>query len=71
MNNNTKFDPIKSKVENKIVDLAYSGIEWRPSIFLNLEGEKKEKIFELLNLLDELEDVQKVYANINLEKANI
>ncbi len=65
------FYKIKSKVENKIVDLTYSGIEWRPSIFLNLEGEKKKKIFELLNLLDELEDVQKVYANINLEKTNI
>ena len=39
--------------------------------FFKFRGRKEKKIFELLNLLDELEDVQKVYANINLEKTNI
>ena len=39
------FYKIKSEFENKIDKLTYSGIEWRPSIFLNLNKDRKEKNF--------------------------
>ena len=33
---------------------------------VTLEGEDKENFDKLLNMLDDVEDVQKVYHNVNL-----
>ena len=33
---------------------------------LTLDGEDKENFDKLLNMLDDVEDVQKVYHNVNL-----
>ena len=45
---------------------AYSGIEWRALNYLNLDKEKSKKMIDLLSALDELEDVQNIFTNVNL-----
>ena len=37
-----------------------------PDEMTTLEGEDKENFDKLLSMLDEVEDVQKVYHNVNL-----
>ena len=42
------------------------GIEWRPFNYLDLDKDQREKIVEILETLEELDDVQNIYTNANL-----
>tara|TARA_A100001015_G_scaffold305091_1_gene397276 strand:- start:945 stop:1673 length:729 start_codon:yes stop_codon:yes gene_type:complete len=61
------FYKVKSEIEKKINAIIYSGIEWRPISYLNLRKEQNEKILEIMNSLDNLDDVQNIFTNANLE----
>ena len=65
------FYKVKSEFEKKLNDFKYSGIEWRPLSYLDLKKEQIEKILEILNSLEELDDVQNVYTNANLKNIKI
>ena len=58
------FYKVKSFFEKKIDNFEYSGVEWRPIVYLELKKEQNKKILETLNSLEELDDVQNVYSNI-------
>ena len=60
------FYKVKSEFEKKLDNFEYSGIEWRPISYLDLNKEQIEKIVETLESLEELDDVQNVYTNANL-----
>ena len=62
------FYKVKSELEKKLNKLEYSGIEWRPLNSISLDKEQSKKIYELLLALEELDDVQDVYINIDLKK---
>tara|TARA_B100000941_G_scaffold160893_1_gene114455 strand:- start:3962 stop:4684 length:723 start_codon:yes stop_codon:yes gene_type:complete len=61
------FYKIKNLIEKKVDSIAYSAIEWRALITLNLDKKQKEKMIEVLNNLDELDDVQNIFTNANLD----
>tara|TARA_A100001011_G_scaffold393115_1_gene482194 strand:- start:255 stop:986 length:732 start_codon:yes stop_codon:yes gene_type:complete len=61
------FYKIKNELEKKFGNLRYSDIEWRPLNFINLNKEQKEKILDILENLEELDDVQKIYTNAALK----
>ncbi len=65
------FYKVKSEFEKKLNDFKYSGIEWRPLSYLDLKKEQIEKVLEILNSLEELDDVQNVYTNANLKNIKI
>ena len=58
---------IKTELEKKIDNFAYSAREWRALSYLKLNKEQREKMIEVLSALEELDDVQNVFTNINLE----
>tara|TARA_B100001564_G_C20635071_1_gene669282 strand:- start:799 stop:1530 length:732 start_codon:yes stop_codon:yes gene_type:complete len=62
------FYKVKSEIEKKISIFLYSGIEWRPLNYLDLKNDQNEKIFETISSLEELDDVQSVYTNVNLKR---
>ena len=63
------FYKVKSEFEKKLNNFIYSGIEWRPYSYLNLnKKDQNEKIIEVLEILDELDDVQNIYINVNLKE---
>ena len=62
------FYKVKSELEKKLNKLEYSGIEWRPLNYVNLKKEQKQKIVDILESLEELDDVQNIYTNVNFEK---
>ena len=62
------FYKVKSQFEKKIDNFEYSGIEWRASTYLRLNKEQSDKILEMLESLEELDDVQNIYINANLDK---
>ena len=60
------FYKIKTDLEKIIDSFNYSAIEWRAINYLNLDKEQSKKMVEILNLLEELDDVQNVFTNVNL-----
>ena len=60
------FYKIKSELERKINNFVYSSIEWRALNNLTLNKDQNDKMIEILNALEELDDVQKVFTNVNL-----
>ena len=65
------FYKIKTELEKKINIFSYSAIEWRPINYIDLNKEQGDKILEILNALEELDDVQNIFTNANLEKIEI
>ncbi len=65
------FYKVRTEIEKKIGILAYSAIEWRPQIYIDLSYEKTEKIIEILSALEELDDVQSIFTNANLTSSKI
>ena len=61
------FYKIKSQLEKKVDSFAYSAIEWRARNYLNLTKEQSEKMIEVLNALEELDDVQNIFTNASIE----
>ena len=57
------FYKVKSKIENKISNFIYSGIEWRAHEVLKLSKEQKEKVVMMLESLDEIDDIQNIFIN--------
>ena len=60
------FYSVKTKLEKKIDRLAYSAIEWRALINLQLDKEQSKKMIEVLNNLEDLDDVQNIFTNVSL-----
>ena len=65
------FYKVKNKFEKKLDNFEYSGIEWRPFNYLDLDKEQSKKILEILEFLEELDDVQNTYTNANLEQIKL
>ena len=58
---------VKKKLENKIANFISTEIEWVPLNSVNVLKESQETAIEFLANLEEDDDVQNVYSNINLE----
>ena len=65
------FYKVKSEFEKKLDNFLFSGIEWRPLSYLDLNKEQGKKILEILEFLEELDDVQNIYTNANLENLKL
>jgi len=61
------FYKIKTEIEKKISEFLYSGIEWLPINKIYLDQEKTKLVINFLEALEDDEDVQNVYANIEVE----
>ena len=61
------FYKIKTILEKDIKHFSYSGIEWRASDYVMLDKEQTQKMIQVLNSLEELDDVQNIFTNANLE----
>ena len=66
------FNKVKLNIEGKIKDFISSGIEWMPINKVLLDEEKTKSVLNFLTMLEDDDDVQHVYANLeidnNLEK---
>ena len=62
---------VKINIENKIVDFISSGIEWLPNTKLSLNKEKHKILLDFLENLENDDDVQKVYTNLEIENREI
>ena len=58
---------IKSKLEKQVKNFISTDIDWLPKNEINLNAEQKNNVIEFLNMLEEDDDVQKFYINLDLK----
>jgi YebC/PmpR family DNA-binding regulatory protein len=65
------FYKTKIQIEEKIQEFISSGIEWLPINKISLDKEKTKSVLNFLELLEDDDDVQYVYANIEVNKNSL
>ena len=60
------FYKVKLAIEKEIEEFISSGIEWLPLNKISLDKEKTKTVINFLETLEENEDVQNVYANLEI-----
>jgi len=61
------FYKVKLEIEKKIQDFISAGIEWLPINKISLDEEKTRSVVNFLEKLEDDEDVQHVYANVEID----
>ena len=61
------FYKVKLEIEKKIEKFISTGIEWLPINKISLNKEKTKSVINFLEALEDDEDVQYVYANLEIE----
>ena len=57
---------VKKNLEKSISNFISTKIEWVPLNYIEIKKEKKNNIIEFLEILEEDDDVQYVFSNVNL-----
>ena len=60
------FYKVKTEIEKKIKEFVSSGIEWLPINRVSLDKEKIQSVLNFLESLENDDDVQQVYANLEV-----
>ncbi len=63
------FYKVKVEIEKKIKDFISSGIEWLAINKISLDQEKTKSVLNFLEILEDNEDVQYVYANLEIDNS--
>ena len=61
------FYKVKLEIEKKIKEFISTGIEWLPINKISLDKEKTKSVLDFLEKLENDEDVQHVYANLEVD----
>ena len=55
---------VKKELEKRIMNFISTGIEWIPLNFIEISREKKEELINFFETLEENDDIQNVYSNV-------
>jgi len=61
------FYKVKIEIEKKIKEFISAGIEWLPINKISLDEEKTKSLINFLETLEQDDDVQHVYANLEID----
>ena len=61
------FYKVKLEIEKKIKEFISTGIEWLPINKISLDSEKTKSVLNFLETLEDDDDVQHVYANLEID----
>ncbi len=65
------FEAVRSAIEKKGIPMASAEVTLVPSTTVKLEGKHAESMIKLMDALEENDDVQKVYANFDIDDATL
>ena len=57
---------VKKNLENTIANFISTEIEWVPINSVDIQNDEKESVIEFLENLEDDDDVQNVFSNVNL-----
>lgn len=65
------LNDVSTGLEARFGEASGTALIWRPQNTVPVEGEKAGTVFKLVNALDDLDDVQNVYANFDISDEDI
>ncbi len=65
------FNDVRSALEEKSVTIETAELTRIPSNTVSLSGKEAEQLMKLMNVLDEHDDIQNVYANFDIEESEM
>jgi len=65
------FYKVKVEIEKKIQEFISSGVEWLPINKISLDQEKTKSVLSFLEILEDDDDVQYVYANLEVDNNSL
>ena len=65
------FEAVKKALDDAGLTYQQASLAWIPQNLLEVEGEDVEKIVRLLEDLEELDDVQRVYSNFDVQEEEL
>ncbi|KAA0258006.1 YebC/PmpR family DNA-binding transcriptional regulator [Deferribacter autotrophicus] len=63
----SEYYNVKKALEEKGIAIEYAELTMRPKNTVKVEGEDAKKLLALIEALEDLDDVQEVYANFDIE----
>ena len=60
------FYKVKTEIEKKVQEFISTGVEWMPVSKISLDQEKTKSVLNFLETLEDDDDVQHVYANLEI-----
>lgn len=61
------FEAVKQALESNSISFGHTSLAWIPKNMLEVQGKEAEQIIRLLEALEDLDDVQKVYSNFDVD----
>ena len=62
------YGKIQKELENRNLEILFSGFERIPQLVNTLEYEQKNEVLELIEKIEEDDDVQNVYHSLDIKK---
>ncbi len=63
------FFAVRDALEQRFGEAESAKLDWRPTMFVTLDEEKAAGLLKLIDVLDDNDDVQNVYANFDIPDA--
>jgi YebC/PmpR family DNA-binding regulatory protein len=65
------FETVKTALEKANLQFSTASIRWIPQNMVHADGENADKLLKMMDAFDELDDVQDVYANFEIDEAEL
>ena len=65
------FEAVQGALEAAKIDPSEASVVMEPQNYVHLDGKKAEQCLRLLEVLEDHEDVQKVYANLDFDESEL
>ncbi len=65
------FSDVKEVLDQKKIPIESASLEMIPKNTVPVSGEDADHLFKLIDVLEDLDDVQKVYANFDIDEAEL
>ena len=65
------FEDVRSALEAKSIPVTMAEITMQPQNTIKLDGKQAEQMIKLYEAFDEHDDVQKVYANFDIDETTL
>ena len=62
------FEQVKKALEENEIAFSQASLSWLPQRLLEVQGKEVEQIIKLLEALEDVDDVQKVFSNFDIQE---
>ena len=66
-----QFEAVKKAIEENGIAMGQTSLVWLPQNLLEIKGKEVDQIIRLLDGLEDLDDVQKVYSNFDVNEEEL